>query len=80
MCGKHPSVNLVVGGFCSEKEREMIEKLIIDLKLSPRINLLKYLPRSEIVRYIVHSDILVMVRARDLETTASFPSKLTEYL
>ncbi len=80
MCGKHPSVNLVVGGFCSEKEREMIEKLILDLKLSTRVNLLKYLPRSEIVRYIVHSDILVMVRARDLETTASFPSKLTEYL
>jgi len=41
---------------------------------------LEYLPRSEIISYIVHSYILVMVRAKDLETQASFPSKLTEYM
>jgi glycosyltransferase involved in cell wall biosynthesis len=77
---KYPDLYLVVGGFCSENERKQIEKLIQELNLSLKVNLLKYLSRSEIVRYIEHSDILVMVRAKDLETQASFPSKLTEYL
>jgi len=77
---KHPDVYLVVGGFCTEDERKQLENLILDLKISSRVNLLEYLPRAEIVNYIMHSDILVMVRAKDLETQASFPSKLTEYL
>jgi glycosyltransferase involved in cell wall biosynthesis len=77
---KHPDIHLVVGGFCSANERKQIENLILELNLSLKVNLLKYLSRSEIVRYIVHSDILVMVRAKDFETQASFPSKLTEYL
>jgi len=76
----HPDIHLVVGGFCTEKERKQLEKLILDLKLSSKVNLLEYLPRSEIISYIVHSYILVMVRAKDLETQASFPSKLTEYM
>lgn len=80
ICNRHPNVNLVVGGFCTEKERKQVADLILDLKMSERIVLLKYLTRSEVVRYIVNSDILVMVRAKDLETSASFPSKLTEYL
>jgi glycosyltransferase involved in cell wall biosynthesis len=80
ICDKHPDKNLVIGGFCTDNERKQIEDLIQDLNLSSRVNLLKYLPRTEIVRYIVHSDILVMVRAKDLETSASFPSKLTEYM
>ena len=69
-----------MGGFCTENERKQLENLILDLKISSRVNLLEYLPRAEIVNYIMHSDILVMVRAKDLETQASFPSKLTEYL
>jgi glycosyltransferase involved in cell wall biosynthesis len=77
---KHPDIHLVLGGFCSDKEKKQIENLILDLGLTTKVNLLKYLPRTEIVRYITHSDILVMVRAKDLETAASFPSKLTEYL
>lgn len=77
---KHPDVHLVLGGFCTETEREQLKKLILDLKISSKVNLLEYLPRAEIVSYIVHSDILVMVRARDFETQASFPSKLTEYM
>jgi glycosyltransferase involved in cell wall biosynthesis len=77
---KHPDVHLVVGGFCTDAEREQLKNLILDLKISSKVNLLEYLPREEIVRYIVHSDILVMVRARDFETQASFPSKLPEYL
>lgn len=77
---KHPDVHLVVGGFCTDAEREQLKNLILDLKISSKVNLLEYLPRAEIISYIMHSDILVMVRARDLETQASFPSKLTEYL
>lgn len=77
---KHPDVHLVVGGFCTEEERKQLEDLILDLKISSKVNLLEYLPRAEITSYIMHSDILVMVRAKDLETQASFPSKLTEYL
>ena len=76
----HPDIHLVVGGFCTEKERKQLENLILDLKLSSKVNMLEYLPRSEIISYIIHSYILVMVRAKDLETSASFPSKLTEYL
>jgi len=77
---KHPDIHLVIGGFCSDSERQKLENLIVELNVSPKTNLLKYLPRTEILKYIIHSDILVMVRARDLETQASFPSKLTEYL
>lgn len=77
---KHPDVHLVIGGFCTDAEREQLKNLILDLKISSKVNLLEYLPRAEIVSYIVHSDILVMVRARDFETQASFPSKLPEYL
>jgi len=77
---KHPDIHLVIGGFCSDSDRIKLENLIRELNVSPKTNLLKYLPRVEIVKYIIHSDILVMVRARDLETQASFPSKLTEYL
>jgi glycosyltransferase involved in cell wall biosynthesis len=76
----HPDTHLVVGGFCTDEERKQLKDLIIDLKISSKVNLLEYLPRTEIVSYIVHSHILVMVRARDFETQASFPSKLPEYL
>jgi glycosyltransferase involved in cell wall biosynthesis len=58
----------------------MMKGLILDLKMSSKILLLDYLERTEIVKYIVNADVLVMVRARDFETSASFPSKLTEYL
>ena len=77
---KHPDIHLVVGGFCSADERTRLKNLILDLKMSSKILLLDYLARTEIVRYIVHADILVMVRAKDFETSASFPSKLAEYL
>jgi glycosyltransferase involved in cell wall biosynthesis len=77
---KHPDVHLVIGGFCSEKERKKIEDLILDLNISMKVILLKYLTRHEIIRYIIHSDILVLVRGKDMESQASFPSKLTEYL
>ena len=77
---KHPDTHLVVGGFCTDEERKQLKNLILDLKISSKVNLLEYLPRTEIVSYIVHSDILVMVRAIDFETQASFPSKLPEYL
>jgi glycosyltransferase involved in cell wall biosynthesis len=77
---KHPDIHLVVGGVGTDDERNQIRSLIKDLGISSKAVLLDFLSRSEIVRYIVHSDILVMVRGKDMESQASFPSKLTEYL
>jgi|APIni6443716594_1056825.scaffolds.fasta_scaffold21268_1 glycosyltransferase involved in cell wall biosynthesis len=80
ICEKNPELHLVLGGFCSEKEKILIENLILDLNISQKVVLLKYLTRKEIIKYIIYADILVMVRSKDLETQASFPCKLTEYL
>jgi glycosyltransferase involved in cell wall biosynthesis len=77
---KHPELNLILGGFCSDDEMKKIKNLIHDLDLSSKVTVLEYLSRTDIIRYINHSEILVMVRAKDLETQASFPSKLTEYM
>jgi glycosyltransferase involved in cell wall biosynthesis len=77
---RYPEMHLVLGGFCSPEERKELEDLISDLGIGSRVELLKYLPREEISRYILHSDMLVMVRAVNFETQASFPSKLIEYL
>jgi len=38
------------------------------------------LSRNEILEYITNADILVMTRSKDLESQASYPSKLTEFL
>jgi len=76
----HPEFHLVLGGFCNENVKKDIEKLITQLKIKQKVKLLDYLTRQEIVRYISHADILVMVRSKDLESQASYPSKLTEFL
>jgi glycosyltransferase involved in cell wall biosynthesis len=77
---QYPGVKLVLGGFCNKKERKQILELIDELKIQPKILLLEYLTRQEIARYIFHTDILVMVRLRDFQSDASYPSKLAEYL
>jgi glycosyltransferase involved in cell wall biosynthesis len=77
---KHPEIHLIAGGVGTDDERKQIKSLIQELNISTKAVLLDFLSRSEIVRYIVHSDILVMVRGKDMESQASFPSKLTEYL
>jgi glycosyltransferase involved in cell wall biosynthesis len=64
----------------SDNERLKIVNLFQELNISSQAVLLEYLPRSEVASYIAHADVLVMVRAIDFETQASFPSKLTEYL
>ena len=48
--------------------------------IASKFKLLDYMPRDEITKYIKGADILVMVRGKDMESDASFPSKLTEYL
>ena len=73
-------LQLVFGGFYTRNEKIQIDELISDLKLSSRVIVLDSLKRDEIIRFIVHSHILVMVRSKDLESQASFPSKLTEYM
>jgi glycosyltransferase involved in cell wall biosynthesis len=76
----HPEVHLILGGFCSEKEKIQLKDLITQLNIANKVHKLEYLTRQEITRYITHADILVMVRANDLESQASYPSKLTEFL
>lgn len=77
---KHPEIHLVLGGFRSDNDEKQILDIIQNLKISSKVELLKYLPRNEIISYITHAKILVMVRGNDMESQASFPSKLTEYL
>jgi glycosyltransferase involved in cell wall biosynthesis len=76
----YPNLNLVLGGFCTKSEKYQIDQLISELKITSRVIVLDSLKREEIIRFIVHSHILVMARSKDLESKASFPSKLTEYL
>lgn len=76
----YPNLKLIFGGFYNRNEKHQIEQLVSDLKISSRVIVLNSLKRDEIIRFIVHSYILVMVRSKDLESKASFPSKLTEYM
>jgi len=76
----YPDLKLVFGGFYTKNEKHQIDHLVSDLNISSRVIVLNSLKRDEIIRFIVHSYILVMVRSKDLESKASFPSKLTEYM
>jgi glycosyltransferase involved in cell wall biosynthesis len=77
---QHNTVKLVLGGFCTDTERRKIVDRISEKGITDNVILVEYLARNEILRYIKHADILVMVRAKDLESDASYPSKLTEFL
>jgi glycosyltransferase involved in cell wall biosynthesis len=70
----------VIGGFGTADQKQKIKDLIAQLKVGPNARVLDLLPREEITRYITHADALVMVRGKDLESDASYPSKLTEFL
>ena len=54
--------------------------MITQLNISNKVELLEYLKIDEILNYVINADILVMVRANNLESKASYPSKLTEFL
>jgi glycosyltransferase involved in cell wall biosynthesis len=80
ICNTHPSFSLVLGGFYNEDEKKEMLDLIDDLKIRHKVRILNYLTRPEIANYVSHADILAVVRAKDLKSDASYPSKLTEYL
>lgn len=77
---RHSQFHLVLGGFCSIPEKEQLKNLIDNLNIANKVELLGYLTRDEIRNYITHADILAMVRADNIESQASYPSKLTEFL
>lgn len=77
---RFPDFHLVLGGIGTDMDRKDILTLVKDLQLTNKVNLLDFMPRDEITKYITGADILVMVRSKGLESQASFPSKLTEYL
>ena len=76
----HLEMQLVLGGFCSESEKKQLLDLIAELNIQSKVQLLGYLKREEIITYITNAYILVMVRSNDLQSKASYPSKLTEFL
>lgn len=76
----HPDIKLVLGGFCSENQKQQLHDLFAQLNITSNVQLLQYLSRQEILSYITHADVLVMARSKDLESDASYPSKLTEFL
>lgn len=76
----YPQVQLILGGFCSEDHKITMNKLIEQLGINDRVQIIDYLTRQQILRYITHADVLVMVRTSDFESDASYPSKLTEFL
>jgi glycosyltransferase involved in cell wall biosynthesis len=75
-----PEVYLVLGGFCTDNQRKKISDLISELKLGTKVIILNHLTKEAITGYIAHACALVMVRSPDLESDASYPSKLTEFL
>lgn len=77
---KHSNYQLILGGFCSDEEREQILNLIKLLGIHDKVQMLGYLKREEIINYVYHAKILVMVRSNNLESKASYPSKLSEFL
>jgi glycosyltransferase involved in cell wall biosynthesis len=74
------NIKLVLGGFCSDSQRKQIVNLIAELGIQERVVLLEYLTREQVTQYIIHASILVMVRSKDLQSQASYPSKLSEFL
>jgi glycosyltransferase involved in cell wall biosynthesis len=76
----HPDIYLVLGGFCTTDVKKQMTELITNLHIDKKVVLMEYLTREEILRYIVHADTLVMARSNDLEASASYPSKLSEFL
>jgi glycosyltransferase involved in cell wall biosynthesis len=77
---QHKDIRLVLGGFCSDSQRKDLISLIAKLGVQERVVLLEYLTREEVTQYIIHASILVMVRSKDLQSQASYPSKLSEFL
>lgn len=76
----HPDRLLVLGGFCTGKQKKQIFDLIEELDIASKVKVLDHLTREEVTKYITNADILVMVRSKNLESEASYPSKLTEFL
>ena len=76
----HPDFHLVLGGFCTDAQKKQISNLISKLNIDTKVTLLDRLTKDEITKYVAHASILVMVRSKGLESDASFPSKLTEFL
>jgi glycosyltransferase involved in cell wall biosynthesis len=76
----HPDVYLVLGGFSTPDVKKQITDMISELGIQERVVITEYLTREEILQYIVHADVLVVVRSNDLEASASYPSKLSEFL
>ena len=77
---QYPDIRLILGGFCTQDVKRQMVDLIDKLNISSKVKMLDFLSRKEILEYITNADVLVMTRSKDLESAASYPSKLTEFL
>jgi glycosyltransferase involved in cell wall biosynthesis len=77
---RYPDVRLILGGFCTPDIKNQMQDLINRLNVRSKVRMLDFLSRKEILEYITNAEVLVMTRSKDLESAASYPSKLTEFL
>lgn len=77
---KFPELRLVLGGPGSDEDRKIVLNMAASLGIEDKTIVLDFMPRNEVVHYISNAEVLVMVRNVDLQSKASFPSKLTEFL
>jgi glycosyltransferase involved in cell wall biosynthesis len=76
----YPDVRLILGGFCTQDIKNQMLDLIDKLNIQSKVRMLDFLSRKEILEYITNAEVLIMTRSKDLESAASYPSKLTEFL
>ena len=76
----YPDVRLILGGFCTQDMKNQMLDMIDKLNIQSKVRMLDFLSRKEILEYITNAEVLVMTRTKDLESAASYPSKLTEFL
>jgi len=77
---KHSNTHLLLGGIILEEDRQKVLRLAAELGIESKFHLLGYLSRDEVIPFFMNAKLLVLVRANEPFTEASYPSKITEYL
>jgi glycosyltransferase involved in cell wall biosynthesis len=78
---KYENLKLVLGGiWYDEQTKNEIYNLVNALKLNGKVIFLNFLPKEDITAYSKNAKILCIARNKNNQTSASFPTKLAEYL
>ena len=70
----------LIGEPTKKEDKYIIKKLINDLSLSEKIDLLGYVDRNILVESLMSAKALVLAKPKSLQADYCFPSKLAEYL